>query len=130
MRLFIAARVKLLKVLRALVFDERGKPIAAIYREVKSMEQYLSKLIEEFEEKYKPVSRMKSVYEARMKFAVEVKAKRLQTSGADAAPDPSAGSGPAEPPLPANEPWDAIAKPSAREGFHSANWRRRKSKLL
>ena len=75
------------------------------------MEKYLSKLLEEFEEQYKPVSRMQSLYEARMKLAVQAAAQRLQPkAGAPTAvADPAADTGPADPALPANEPWDAIA---------------------
>jgi uncharacterized protein YaaR (DUF327 family) len=111
MKEFIAARVKLLMVLRALNFDERGRPIAEIHSEVKSMEKYLSKLIEEFEAQYKAVSRIQSVYEARMKLAVEAEAQRLQPkAGAPATGvDPPADAGPDDPALPANEPWIAIA---------------------
>lgn len=112
MREFIAAGVKLRSVVRALDFDERGAPIAAIHAKVASMEQYLRKLIEEFEEQYKPVSRIQSLYEACIKLAIESEARRLQmkADAPDAGADPTAATGPAagEPVLPANAPWDAI----------------------
>lgn len=93
MRNIIAARVKLLQVMRALAVDERGKSIAKVREHVNSMEMYLSTLIVEFEERYKDVSRQQSLYEARMKSAVEAAAR----------------SNAAQPDLPKNEPWDKIA---------------------
>ena len=95
MRNFIEARVKLRNVLRALNFDERGTPIIAAIRDrVASMEEYLTTLIDEFEEHYKRISRSQSLYEARMKKILEE----------------SAFSSDAEALLPKNRPWEAIAE--------------------
>ena len=93
MRNFIEARVKLLNVVRALTFDERGAPIAAIQSPVSTMELYLKGLIDEYEQHYKKISRSQSRYEARMKQALEKPAS---------APGPEAE-------LPRNEPWELIA---------------------
>jgi hypothetical protein len=93
MRNFISSRVKLLQVIRALAVDERGKPIANIRKHVDTMEQYLSTLTVEFEKHYKDVSRQQSVYEARMKSAVEAAAR----------------SNAAQLDLPKNEPWEEIS---------------------
>jgi hypothetical protein len=94
MREFIAARVKLLNVVRALKFDERGAPIIAIRTNVSAMEQYLRALIDEFEQEYKEISRSQSLYEARMKRVLD---------GSVSAPDTAVE-------LPQNEPWETIAK--------------------
>jgi hypothetical protein len=56
------------------------------------MERYLKTLIGEFEQKYKDISRLQSVYEARMKKTIE---------RADFPTDKVAE-------LPRNEPWEAI----------------------
>ncbi len=56
-------------VKRALDFDERGRSIAGIRGHVENMEEYLSRLIGEFEQEYKEVSRSQSLYEACMKSA-------------------------------------------------------------
>ena len=93
MRNFIEARVKLLNVVRALQFDERADPIVAIRDLVSAMEQYLKRLIHEFEQHYKDISRSQSRYEAQMKQALEKPAS---------APD-------ARTELPKNDPWDLIA---------------------
>lgn len=93
MRNFIEARVKLLNVERAIKFDERGDPIGNVEAKVSSMDEYLKLLIGEFEQKYKEISRMQSLYEARMKKAVELAASATGK----------------KPELPKNEPWDAIA---------------------
>jgi hypothetical protein len=93
MRNLIEARVKLLNVVRALKFDERGVSIGTVGTEVARMEQYLKSLIGEFEKQYKDISRLQSVYEARMK-------KAVQQADSIAQKDPE---------LPRNEPWEAIA---------------------
>ena len=93
MRNFIEARVKLLNVVRALKSDERGASLDAILTSVDSMEQYLKALIEEYEQNYKEISQSQSLYELRMKHALEKSV---------AAPDVVAT-------LPKNAPWDAIA---------------------
>ena len=101
MKNLIQARVKLRQVVRALKFDERAAGVAAIGREIEcpegrlwglvnEMEGYLGRLVNEFEEKHKDISRVQSVYEARMKKAL------------DAAP--AAG----EVALPDNTPWNMI----------------------
>ena len=92
MREFIDARVKLLTVLRALRFDERRSPILRVYAEVEKMESYVHLLTAEFEKHYKHISRSQSIYEARMKRALE-------------GPNPVASATD----LPENSPWDEIA---------------------
>ena len=82
---FIDARVKLLAVDRALKFDERGTPLSLVRKEVRKMEKYLHSLTREFVAHYKDISRAQSVYEARMKAALD--------SSAD---------------LPRNLPWEEI----------------------
>lgn len=94
MRNFIEARVKLLNVERALKFDERGVPLTAIRADVTSMAEYLKALIDEYEQKYKEISRSQNLYEFRMKSALE---RSASTPGFPAT-------------LPENEPWDAIAQ--------------------
>jgi hypothetical protein len=93
MRNFIEARVKLLNVVRALKFDERGAPITRIRANVAIMEEYLKTLIDEFEREYKEIARSQSLYEARMKQIIGE-----AVSASDAAPR-----------LPKNEPWEAIS---------------------
>jgi hypothetical protein len=93
MKNFIQARVKLLQVVRALKFDERGSAVAAIRPDVETMQAYLRGLINEFEQNYKEISRAQSLYEARMKKALE------QVSVSEAK----------GPELPGNAPWDSIA---------------------
>ena len=93
MRNFIEARVKLLNVKRALTFDERGASIGTVDTKVACMEKYLRTLIGEFEQEYKNISRLQSLYEARMKKAIE------QANSAKSE----------DPELPKNEPWGAIA---------------------
>jgi hypothetical protein len=117
MKDFIAARVKLLNVKRALEFDERGMSISGIRKYVAEMEAYLSGLIGEFEQEYKDISRSQSLYEARMKSSVEAVARRT-------AAEPSGSVADAPALLPANEPWDRIAHlpvvndfPSAQGGY-------------
>lgn len=82
---FIDARVKLLAVDRALRFDERGAPLTLVLQEVKKMERYLHSLTSEFVEHYKDISLAQSVYEAKLKAALD--------SSAD---------------LPGNSPWEEI----------------------
>lgn len=101
MRHLIEARIKLLNVVRALKFDERGVPLNSISIEVESMERYLKTLIVEFEEKYKEISQLQSLYEVRIKHAFEKIAS---------APD-----APVLPP--ANLPWESIAKLKAVADF-------------
>lgn len=100
MREFIDARVKLLAVLRALRFDERGSPIVAVRRDVEQMEAYVHKLTAEFEQHYKNISRAQSVYEARMKRVLE------------SAPNDSI-----EAQLPANSPWSELSELSQLKDF-------------
>lgn len=71
MREFIDARVKLLAVQRALRFDERRSPIVPVLNDVERMEAYLHSLTAEFVAHYKDISRSQSIYEARMKRALE-----------------------------------------------------------
>lgn len=92
MRNFIEARVKLLQVLRALKFDERSSAVAAIRFEVDRMEGYLKLLVDEFQDKYKKISQSQSVYEARLKKALE------QMSASEES----------RPALPPNTPWQMI----------------------
>jgi hypothetical protein len=94
MRNFIEARVKLLNVVRALKFDERGKDLTNIGTSVMSMEEYLKTLIDEYEQKYKDISQSQNLYEVRMKYALE---KSVSTQDAEAK-------------LPENTPWDEIAR--------------------
>jgi hypothetical protein len=101
MREFIDARVKLLTVLRALRFDDRGSLILVVRPEVEQMEAYVHLLTAEFEEYYKNISRSQSVYEARMKQALEHLA--LEESGATQ--------------LPANDPWIELTKLSQLKDF-------------
>lgn len=82
---FIDARVKLLAVDRALKFDERGTPLALVRKEVRKMEKYLHSLTREFVEHYKAISRAQSLYEVKLKAALD--------SSAD---------------LPGNLPWQGI----------------------
>ena len=97
MRNFIEARVKLLQVVRALKFDQRGSAVQpAVESSVKSMEGYLPLLIEEFTDRYKDISRAQSVYEARMASLRRV--IEQGPPGEKSVPEP-----------PANEPWDRIA---------------------
>lgn len=93
MKNFITARVKLLQIDRALRFDERGSAVAKIREKVGSMEAYLKLLINEFVQDYKDISREQSLYEARMKSALE-----------DMKPPPADASK-----LPVNTPWNKIA---------------------
>ena len=86
MKNFIAARVKLRQVERAVIFDDRGVAADAVRGDVRKMAAYLGRLVGEFEREYKKISREQSAYEARMKAALEK----------DLAP-------------PANSPWDLIA---------------------
>ena len=92
MRNFIEARVKLLQISRALRFDERRSSVAGIRTEVDHMERYLKLLVDEFQINYKEISRTQSVYEARMKKALD----QMPVSEAS------------NPPLPANTPWDKV----------------------
>ncbi len=94
MREFIDARVKLLAVLRALRFDERGSPILPVRPEVERMEAYVHLLTAEFVQHYKNISRSQSVYEAHMKRALE------------GPPPPDGGAAP----LPANSPWSELSE--------------------
>jgi len=71
MRGFIEARVKLQNVVRALKTDERGGPIQKVRAEVACMEGYLRWLLEEFEKHYKSVSLEQSIFEARLKRALD-----------------------------------------------------------
>ena len=99
MKNFIEARVKLLQVERALRFDERGSSIEIIRSEVSRMGSFLRLLVEEFQHKSKETSRAQSVYEARMKKALD----QLPVSQVD------------NPPLPANTPWGMVSQ--LRKGF-------------
>lgn len=94
MREFIDARVKLLSVLRALRFDERGSPILPVRAHVVDMEAYVHLLTAEFEQHYKDISRSQSIYEARVKHALEP-------------PVPMTNAGAA---LPANAPWTELTE--------------------
>lgn len=91
----------LLAALRALRFDERGSPILAVRSEVETMETYVHLLTAEFEQHYKNISRSQSVYEARMKRALESL--------------PSSDSGAAQ--LPANSPWNELSQLSQLTDF-------------
>ena len=71
MREFIQARVKLQNVVRALQTDERRKPILGVGEKVRLMEKYLRELLEEYEAEYKAVSLEQSIFEARLKRALE-----------------------------------------------------------
>jgi hypothetical protein len=68
-------------------------PIGKVEAKVHRMAEYLTALIGEFEQNYKHISRQQSLYEARMKKAVE---QAVSTSNKDSE-------------LPKNEPWEAIA---------------------
>jgi hypothetical protein len=92
MKNLIEARIKLLQVDRALKFDERASAVAGIRSEVGRMEGYLSRLVEEFQNNYKETSRAQSVYEARMKKALD----QLPLSDVGNAP------------LPVNTPWEMV----------------------
>lgn len=89
MRNLIQARVRLLQVLRALKFDARRRSAEAVLTAVKDMEDYLKKLVDEFEANYKDISREQSVYEAQMKSVLA----KASTGSVD---------------LPLNTPWDQI----------------------
>lgn len=93
MRNFIQARVKLQQVIRAVKFDDRGSAVAAIQSHVEEMEGYLKLLVDEFQQKYKEISLAQSVFQARLKKALEQ--------------SPTAEN--KEPVLPRNEPWERIA---------------------
>ena len=67
----IEARVALKNVKRALETDERKEPIASVLAHVEGMENYLSQLLREYEEQYKDVSLMQSIFEAQMKKALD-----------------------------------------------------------
>ena len=100
MQKVIEARVTLLQVMRALKFDTRREPGIAALQHVEQMEAYLKGLVDEFEERYKDVSREQSVYEARMKAALT-------------APNTEARD------LPANTPWTRIvAQRRIRDFLH------------
>jgi len=101
MREFIDARVRLLAVLRALRFDERGSPILAVRLEVEKMEAYVHSLTAEFEQCYKNISRSQSVYEARMKRALENLSAPVNV----------------EPQLPSNSPWSELSQLSQLKDF-------------
>jgi hypothetical protein len=92
MRNFIEARVRLLQIARALRFDERRSAVDSIRIEVDRMEGYLKLLVEEFQAKYKEISRTQDVYEARMKKALD------QVSLSEASGSP----------LPTNTPWNSV----------------------
>lgn len=92
MRNFIEARVKLLQVVRALKFDERGSVVVTIQPQVEAMATYLELLIGEFQQEYHEISRAQCLYEVRMKKALE------QSPGADGKDSN----------LPRNLPWDTI----------------------
>lgn len=117
MRGFIAARVKLRTVMRALRFDERGRAIVPISDQVEKMEGYLASLIEEFEDKYKDVSRAQSIYEAKLKAALD----RAPQTGAQEAQAPPPSGAPGTPAfaevLPDNNPWKIIANLPSLRGF-------------
>jgi hypothetical protein len=66
---FIAARIQLRQVVRAVSFDPRGSVVSAVRSDVEDMEEYLGRLVDEFEQKYKGISREQSIYEAKMKTA-------------------------------------------------------------
>lgn len=101
MREFIDVRVKLLTVLRALRFDERRSPILSVRSEVEQMEAYMRLLTAEFAKHYKNISRSQSIYEARMKQALE---DPLRVASGAAA-------------LPANSPWSELAALSQLNDF-------------
>jgi hypothetical protein len=92
MRNFIEARVKLSQIARALRFDQRRSAVDGIRIEVDRMEAYLKLLVEEFQDKYKEVSRTQSVYAARMKKALD----QVSLSEANGSP------------LPTNTPWSSV----------------------
>lgn len=93
LRGFIDARVKLQNVVRALRTDERGEPILKVRDDVLSMEKYLRELLEEYEEQYKAISLAQSIFEARLKRA-------LENPPADYSVDA----------LPPNLPWEKIER--------------------
>ena len=92
MRHLIEARIKLLNVVRALKFDERGVSLMTIGTKVAMMESYLKTPIDEYEQEYKKISLLQSLYEFRVKQVLE-----KSVSAPDAAVFP-----------PANKPWEAI----------------------
>lgn len=93
MRNFIQARVKLQQIVRALKIDDRGSAVAAIQSEVQSMEGYLKLLVDEFQRHYKDISLAQSVFEMRLKNALDhVPADESK-----------------ELVLPKNSPWESIA---------------------
>jgi len=94
MRGFIEARVKLQNVERALRTDERRTPILSARDEVAQMADYLRALLQEFEDEYKAISILQSVFEAKLKRALEPTPPRE--------PSPEA--------LPPNEPWEALVR--------------------
>lgn len=70
----IDARVVLKNVRRALDTDDRSKVIQSVRDKAASMDDYLRSLLEEYEREYKGISLEQSVFEARLKAAVEKKA--------------------------------------------------------
>ena len=87
----IDARVTLKNVDRALRTDERKEKIERVLPEVERMDEYLRRLLSEYEEQYKEVSLSQSIFEAQMKKVLE---------------SPSADCSPAA--LPRNIPWEQI----------------------
>lgn len=94
MQEFIQARVKLQNVVRALQTDERRKPILGVGEKVQLMEEYLRELLDEYEGEYKAVSLEQSIFEARLKHALQglVSAERSVDT------------------LPPNTPWDKLER--------------------
>ena len=82
MRDLIDARVKLRNIARALIGGAAGlspQASATLGRDVKRMEQYLERLLEEFSDRYRGISELQSAYEKR----VEARNKAFATSSDD-----------------------------------------------
>ena len=67
----IESRVKLLNVIRALHNDPRAKPVRDIEVYVLSMENYLDKIVHEFQTEYKPSSGLQKLYESQIDNALK-----------------------------------------------------------
>jgi len=75
----IEFRVKLHNVERAIKFDPRGAVLKNISGNIHSMRSYLDVIVKEFEDSYKKISCLQSVYEADMKAALESERAAGQT---------------------------------------------------
>jgi hypothetical protein len=101
MQEFIEARVQLQNVVRALDTDTRGASIREVRVKVGAMKDYLRALLDEYEAEYKEISLAQSIFEARLKTALQ---------------GPLQGDDP-ERMLPGNLPWEKLEKLPKLRGF-------------